>query len=545
MIGVGKWKQTLAYVHRTGLHTDIEALLRPGRSGRPRALQIDVLLAAMIVTFQQGKALTLVNVHETLTVGIPHNVIRGHNIEDLTIRQVRYLWDAIVGRHEYTSAYRADLGNAERAEREFRYNDFLDRLAGAASHHLPGTGRYAADATGVATAARPARRLRRPDGTKLDETCSWDRNARHGYRTETVASATSKLFGYQMEALVRVGELGEDVPRFIEAFRLVPGNNPSPRHTLELLDGITDRIRHTGQGTIPVEIMADRAYSNAVEENWVDELVARGITQVLSIHPKDRGSRPHPDGYLMIDGWPFHPAIPKRLINPKLPKKLTLDPKPDAVDYKAVEQWEEQKAALENFNSVIAEREAYRYVRHTPRSKPGGDERFVCPGKAGSLHCEGCATTNPLYDYDPGANLPFAPMDRDKKLPRACAQKTITVKGSVERKLRQDLPFGTREWQKSFGRRNSVESAFASLKKMSGASIARGWTRQVGRVKTGMLLAIAVAAANLSTLLEWARNRNDTSDPLTTMDTTPGRFVELDRETGAETPFGTDPPQVA
>lgn len=50
----------------------------------------------------------------------------------------------------------------------------------------------------------------------------------------------------------------------------------------------------------------------------------------------------------------------------------------------------------------------------------------------------------------------------------------------------------------------------------------------MGLVKTGLALVLAVATVNLYQLLLWSERTGNTSDPLTTMDTTSYGFVELD-----------------
>ena len=65
---------TLEYVRRTGVHTDIETILRAKPGGRPRVLPVDVLLAAMLLTAQHAKNLKLTSVHKTLTQELARNV---------------------------------------------------------------------------------------------------------------------------------------------------------------------------------------------------------------------------------------------------------------------------------------------------------------------------------------------------------------------------------------------------------------------------------------------------------------------------------------
>ena len=140
---------TLEYVRRTGVHTDIENTLRANPGGRPRALPVDVLLAAMLLTAKHSRNLKLVSVHKTLTHDLARNVRKDLAVEHLTIRQVRYLFSAIAGAYDHSKARRPDLGAGARAARKDALQDILDKLTSSASAHLPSNGRYAIDGTAI------------------------------------------------------------------------------------------------------------------------------------------------------------------------------------------------------------------------------------------------------------------------------------------------------------------------------------------------------------------------------------------------------------
>lgn len=61
----------------------------------------------------------------------------------------------------------------------------------------------------------------------------------------------------------------------------------------------------------------------------------------------------------------------------------------------------------------------------------------------------------------------------------------------------------------------------------------RGWTRHVGLVRTGLLLAIA--AVNLHQLIAWVRSTGDTRDEIALMDITDHGFVEYDAHGNLDT----------
>ncbi|MGE9781899.1 hypothetical protein [Janibacter sp. G368] len=537
MIGTRKWERTLAYVHRIGLVDDIETHLREGRGGRRRGLRVDVLLAAMMLTYQDGGNLTLKRVHANLTT-LPLGVKEQYGLTDIKVHNVYYLWSRVTRLHDFSHNTRPGLDAVERAEREERFQHFLDRMAGAAGDHIRPTGRWAADASAIESAARGGSAPRDEDGNidGTKPTGSYDRDARWGYRTKTYDNKTNKLFGYQLHALVRVGKPGEDVPHLIDRFTLTPGNDYDVAHTIDMFDTLAR------DGIQPVEVLSDRGYSYTGPEKWATQLTSRGITQVLDMHKADRGPHGHDDGYLMIDGWPHHPSIPEHLVTIERPARMTVGPRPANVDKVKLAAWEKRRDGVRAFTDLMAQRELYRYDRVAKAKTPGGSERYRCPGKSGKIRCEGCATVDAQWGY---VDAPHVHLTPDGVIPKACQQATITIRGDVDRKLRQDLPWGSPEWIAHFGRRTRVEGYFGLMKSADGdGSVRRGWTRQVGRVKTGMLLAIAIAAHNLQQLTHWAARHGDTTDPLTTMDTTVGEFVELPTPPAPTDP-GTAPPTAA
>lgn len=115
-----------------------------------------------------------------------------------------------------------------------------------------------------------------------------------------------------------------------------------------------------------------------------------------------------------------------------------------------------------------------------------------------------------------------------RPLPRACTAETITVASKVEEKLRPDLYWLSDEWIASYARRSRVEAAFGLLKGWTTGAVRRGWTHQVGLVRTSLLLALGVAANNLTQLLLWAKSTGDTHDEITQMDVTCYGFADYD-----------------
>lgn len=541
MIPAGEFARTLEYVRRSGVHTELEELLRPpGKGGRPRAVAVDVLLAAMMLTYTRTGSLLMTDVHTTMTTELSRTVqeryaIRPRKGAPVTIRQVRYPWNAIANRLDASVETQPELEQTERDLRNARLQDYMDRLVASASAYLVPAPAYAADLTAVDSAARA--RPRRGGGAKPAH--SADRDARYGYRTETFDNRTKVVFGYQMLALARVGKPGacENEPLLFDRIAVVPANQNGLPETIAALDSL-DR-----EGRKPAEIIADRGFSFSRPENWAAPLADRDIKQVLDMHPSDRGGHLHAtDGYLMVDGWPHCPQMPTDLIVIKRPSRLSVGARPEpkkgqsaaayAVNLKA---WTTDKQQLEAARDAIARRAVYRFERHGKTSS--GARRFTCPARAGKIACDGC----PLYAGGAPDGLPT--VEAPTPAPKACSQRTITVSDDTMRKLRQEAYWLSDDWITSYSRRTRVEGGFGILKKTANGGIKRGWTRQVTRVRTALLLALAVAASNLDQLISWAQASGDHGDPLTGMEVTDHGFEEYDQhgDLPSNAPPGTAP----
>lgn len=526
MISRRRFAQYRAYVVRSDVHTAIEAALRTGTGGRPRALRTDVLLAAMLATFTEHRTLNLVAVHHLLTEELDRRLqvelgARDADGRPITVRQVRYLWNTITNLYEHSEARTPDLDAHDRTARATNLQAIIDQLLSSATQHLGTAGRYAIDGTAIESAARGKRR---PANTSDDNDTGdeddrrgrcYDPDAAWGYRTRTYDNKTNLMFGYQMIAFTGVSDVKAAIsrPLLTEKIAVVAGNSPGITETIAGIDQML------AADTPVVEVISDRGFSYKQSADWARPLADRGIVQVLDMHDADRGARPHEHGYVMVDGWAHCPSIPDHLVRIDRPARFTAGEERQGATAEERADRERRIAEIEEFNRLIAERRAYRFERAGHTSS--GAERMVCPAKAGKVACDACPLSQ-LFEDVPEVTAPAgAPA-------KACRQATITISRTASEKLRQRKYWGSPEWQASYARRTYVESGFGLLKSPKVGGVRRGWTHQVGLVKTTFLLAIAVAATNLRQLLSWAARTKDTRDPLTQMDVRGHGFVELD-----------------
>lgn len=547
MIPRREFEVYLELVRRSEVHTTIEEELRKGTGGAPRQLDVDVFLAAGILTATHHRTAKLTRVRKLMTRELSLSAQRAYGIRSqehhlVTMRQIYYLVDRIANMYEFSHKRVPDLTVNERTRREEAFTSLIDRLISSPSMYLDPADRYAVDATSIESAARGKfsnKKLDQMDQPTRDRlkcpvrgVCA-DMDARHGYQTETYDNKSNMYFGYHMMAFTRVGAAGEkDVPVLIEHMRMVPANSDGLQETVDVIEA-----RHLTTNPI-AEILSDRAFSFSVVENWAKVLSDLNVMQVMDMHDKDRGARPHPtDGYVMIDGWPHVASIPDHLVRIARPTNLSVGPARKNATKRKKARRDALLAEIAKFRELIAERATYRFERHGKTT--GGNYRYHSPARAGKLRCAGYAESLHLP-----ADTPECVHPAGQPIPKACRQRTITVSENVGLKLRQELYWGSDEWIESYARRSRVESSFGLLKASDGGGIKRGWTLHTGLIRTTLLLALQVTASNLRVLLSWAKRNGWTADPLTQVDLTDHGFIEAGADGLPLTEATTGPPEV-
>ena len=571
MIRRCEFARALELVHRSGVHDELEALLRPsGKGGRPRQLGVDVFLAGLLCTVAEKKTLALSLLHELLTRDLARSYQVALGIRKgtlaITIRQVRYLLEAIEAELAFTEDRAPELSEADREERKAALQAIFDHLLAATMPaHLAPTGADALDDSGIDSAARGKRRPKTP-GTvapagasassgeaepaevelngrevadevlaKVTEEAgySFDVDARWGYRTRTYDYRTNKLFGFKLVSLTRLApqDSKADLPLLVERISLVPANASTVAPALGLIDSLLE------SGTSVTELADDRDFSYALPEHWADELRARHMEQICDLHQNDRGAHDL-EGVQMIDGWPHCPMTPRRLEVIPRPAQLSVPKlKKNATASERAEHAAKVRE-LEEFRAAIAERKTWAF-RRTRGADANGTERFECPAQAGQLVCVNC----PISQFLPPGTPKVENPPEKSTAPKACTQRTIGVSGDVMPKIRQRHYWGSDAWIAAYVRRSRVEGAFGNIKSSKTENVRRGWTHVVGLVKTGLMVVIAQAAANLRCLRAWAARTGDRTDPLTHLDPEDHGLEEIDP--AAASPASTGLPLAA
>ncbi|MEO7125095.1 MAG: transposase, partial [Nakamurella sp.] len=330
---------------------------------------------------------------------------------------------------------------------------------------------------------------------------TFDPDAVWGYQTATYAKGikSNRVYGYQGVALCRMDPEG---PKLIEKFTLAPGNSDGARAALTMITHM--QAQRSDHSEPPVTHLAsDRGFSKVVPENWATPLRELGIEQIIDLMPNEQRAiytevpvivNGHRGLHkvLMIDGWPHHIATPKHLHTIKRPATLTAGRLKKCANAQDMREYAARVEAIQEFKKLIAERQTYAY-RRVQGPDPTGKERFEAPCCAGTLKDPTCSTSMLL----PGGTQAIT---YGKNTPRNEHQRTITIPGSIEEKIRQRLYWGSDEWISAYGKRTAVEGQFGTLKSSSTEHVRRGWIHVVGHVKTSIMTMLAIAASNLRQL---------------------------------------------
>jgi hypothetical protein len=537
MIRRSELKHVYQAVKRSGIATVIEDVLVPVKTGRPRQIQAEVLVTAAVLVAAHGRPLTMTNIHLALTEWIPRSSqtalgIRGGSIdgqpgEAITIRQVRYFFEALEKRLEYSPEQVADLDDAER---ELRHSTFQDLIDGLLASSLPTTmvrpTAFALDSSGVESWAKSKFRATAVDDEvdligdyrvigEVGDTVqprvrrSRDRDARVGYRTKTYDNKSTMFSGFDLYAFVGVLPVGmnpDSAPKLIHSLTLRPAGQGLVEASLEQLK------RLAAAGYDIVELLVDRGFSYRVAEEWAAVLRGLGINQVQDIHPNDHGSRPH-EGMRIIDGIPHCPSMPHELAQLQRPRSLNISKLGDVATAEERANHSRRNDEIVKFEADIIKREQYAFVWNqgaAPTARDQGKSQWKCPAQAGKLKCANCPLSA-FYsaDLDEVENPPEL-----ATAPKCCTQKYVTVPGAATDKLRQQEYWGSTAWWASYARRTHVEGIFGNLRSPDTQNIKRGFCRVYGLVKTSLMLTFEAMAANIRLLRTWSKRTGDVSDPL-------------------------------
>jgi hypothetical protein len=431
------------------------------RSGRPRELSVRTLLIGVLFLASTG-SMHLVRVPGLLN-GLDSaskkrlGVLRSGGV---TRRQVERLYNLVA------DSFEASGINA--------FDEFCDMILAATVDPLCSqTSSIAIDGTSVDSWGT-RRSYEDKFGNKV--WVATDTDAR--WRAKSKDNPWKRpVFGYDLTVAVAVPNLsGSDVPLAARVMRFRGANREPVAMGREVM------IKAAQQQGVLGDVLVDREYTKRVDgTDFVLPVRALGGEPVFELMPVQRGGRGTVRGAVIIDGQPFSPSI---LNAPGL-----LKIKPPAV----TASW----AEIDAYQQEIAKRAKYALVSHGSR-KANGAQVFQCPAAAGKLSCSlQAAPTKRTNKASKKVKLPFIVSPGVSAQSAAVCSNKFTTFDAVDLPLSQRHLYGSYEWWSSYNRRSLVEGFFGNLKNEACENLRRGTIRVRGLVKTGILVALAVASTNL------------------------------------------------
>jgi hypothetical protein len=373
------------------------------------------------------------------------------------------------------------LSEALAAESSTRAGEESSTLTGDADHHEDGKVAHHGTHGKVSKTApkRKATSIKGPDGRPIYTT---DIDARGGYRTATAMQKGREFIGFDLHLATAVrsfqwsgdvtkGVLGEYVPPFILGSLLQPARSDDAAAAVSLLDDLV--------ASLPLaEAITDRGYTYLKPHTFHWKLRAMGLALVMdftkaqrrSVKPvivkPRRGSRP-PTMLYSNCGTLLHSWTPESL------RQLGPIPK-DIANREAVHLEYERRAD-------------YRWSISDGQDG-NGDVRLRCPFCAGRLRTDlpVSTTVSKLRTWVP------VPEGQT-----ACCCGKVTASPAALGPWWQPVPYGTRAWAQSYGRRAVAETS-NSLLKAGFARMRRGFVKIMGTAKTDLMVGLTCVAVNLS-----------------------------------------------
>lgn len=286
---------------------------------------------------------------------------------------------------------------------------------------------------------------------------------------DTHKHKNSPVLGYQLVAAVRTG-----TTEVCDRISLITANADDAPPAAQMACS----MKASG---LPVErILADRGFTQK-PTNFLDPIRSAGIHLTYDLKEPDTGVSGTYHGNLIVDGWPYSPALPKRL-------HRVSKPGPGA-----------SKAQWDAFTKKMLARDPYRWPAH---GRPAPDKaRVASPATRNRLKCRVAKNTAPAA----------APICTVKHQPNeACAITTMTFTSATAPRTYQYPAWGTSDWHSLWKQRSAVERFFGHLQSPARIGFDHGRFQVRRLAKVAVVTAAFVIATNIS-LIESAANKAATA----------------------------------
>jgi hypothetical protein len=297
------------------------------------------------------------------------------------------------------------------------------------------------------------------------------------------------FFGYDEHTLVlapatRVDEDPTATPVLIRRLELTPAGKDIVDVSKRLLDSL---------GAPPTDLLVDSHYHYKAVDRWKDWLASKGINQHHTLHPNEQGFALEND-VLFAAGAGHCCATPIEFGT--IPRPA---PNASSEDFAV-------------FHARIDLREAYA-ARVKEQPNAAGSTCLECPALSGKVGCQLRAGTMAAARAAKLPKIENPPKGARHELPKICTQKSVTMMPSpAVRKLQQPYYWGSKKWEKFFGRRTAVEGSYGNRKNVSTENMRRGIFQSMGLPWANVVITLTAASYNTRMIQNW-HDRSGQGDP--------------------------------
>jgi hypothetical protein len=225
----------------------------------------------------------------------------------------------------------------------------------------------------------------------------------------------------------------------------------------------------------------DRAYTAALPGRFQLPARALGYRPVMDYRIDQLGIQANTGGAILVEGTWYCPALPGPLIT-------------------ATTRLRDHAITRDLYGQQITARACYQLKR---KDGPDADgcQRLSCPaaGKHPGLICP--LRQASLTPRDGRAKVLQPPPEP----PRLCTQTAITIAPGIGARYRQDLPYGSPAWHKTYATlRNTIEGLNGYAKDTAHQALAQPGRRRVrGIAAQSIFTALLLTAANIRKIRAW------------------------------------------
>jgi hypothetical protein len=225
----------------------------------------------------------------------------------------------------------------------------------------------------------------------------------------------------------------------------------------------------------------DRAYTQALPERFHLPARALGYSPVMDYRADQLGIQANTGGALLVEGTWYCPALPEPLIT-------------------ATTRLRDHAIGRDLYDQQIAARYPYQ-LKHKDGPDADGYQRLSCPalGHHPGLMCP--LRQASLTPRDGRAKVLQPPPEP----PQICRQTAITIAPDTGARYRQNLPYASPAWHRSYATmRNTIEGLNGLIKDPAHEALAQPARRRVrGIAAQSIFTALLLMAANIRKIRAW------------------------------------------